>query len=616
MKKNILLFLSTISSILSYAQHTYEVDLTTIKNDVLTVKLHLDKAPVNQEVRFSFPATVPGTYATEDFGRFVLSLNAYTTGGQKLRVKKEGINTYIIYDAKKLQDLEYTVEDIMDKKVKKNPVFNPVATNFESGKNFLFNNGGIFGYFEGEENLPININIKKPQHLFGATSLPSLSCTASLQQFRASSYHQLLDCPILFAEPDTAMFDVGKTKVTIAVYDVSGKKRAKSFYESLKRDMQAVNAFLPDLPVTHYTFLIYVDYLPEIGDALKGNLGLIKKIKLALKFKSLGMGALEHGNSSTYYLADFGPNIAIKKLSVEEQLTDAAIHEFMHILTPLGLHSQHIGNFNYTQPVMSKHLWLYEGLTEYFAQLIKYKDGVYTPSMYLSVMEGKLREGLKFPVEQMSFTEMSAHVLEKKYQQQYEQVYQRGAVLGMLLDAEIQRLSQGKKSLIDVVLALNKRYGANQSFDEDTFFNEFTAAVHPDLRTFFSTYIEGKNQWDPNKQLNYIGISYHDTLTARGMLAPLKKGENDIEFKNPGIGLERVVVKTGSAEWAGFKPGDVINMEDYTNAFGSTVEHKDGEIVPLKIKRNKADMVLKIPVKYGIKTKKNTLQWSNLSTSQ
>jgi predicted metalloprotease with PDZ domain len=539
-------------------------------------------------------------------------MNAKTADGKNLKVKKQGNNSFIISDAKKLKYLEYTLEDIMDRKVKKHPIFDPVATNFEEGKNFLLNNGGIFGFFAGEEADPIEIKISKPSQLYGSTSLPQTLNNSGQQHFKANSYHQLIDCPIMFSVPDTAQFNVGKTKVTISVFDVNGVPRAKHFYEVLKRDMQAIDDFLPDLPVDNYTFIIYVDELKEIGQAMTGKMGLIKKIKLALKFRNLGLGALEHGNSSTYYLADFGEALSdVKALSLDNQLSEAAIHEFMHILTPLGLHSERIGNFNYTNPLMSKHLWLYEGVTEYFANLIKFKGGVISPDEYLKEMEAKLAEGLDFPVNEMSFTEMSEHVLEEKYHKHYGQVYMRGAFLAMLLDAEIQRLTSGQKSLIDVMLALNARYGANKSFDEQTFIAELVKEVHPDLQNFFTLYVEGKNQWKPNDQLNYVGISYHDSLHESVLLNPFNAKDNDITLKAIGrIGLERQVVKTGSNEWAGLKQGDVINVFDFRNVFEPNGQKlKEGEIAKLKVKRNNEFITLDVVVKYGLKEKKNALRW-------
>ena len=91
----------------------------------------------------------------------------------------------------------------------------------------------------------------------------------------------------------------------------------------------------------------------------------LKKIQTFWRNRSLfGVGALEHGNSSFYVLPDFGDT------TFTSMIKRVALHEFMHIFTPLNLHSEHIGNFDYVEPKMSKHLWLYEGVTEYFANLI------------------------------------------------------------------------------------------------------------------------------------------------------------------------------------------------------------------------------------------------------
>ena len=62
-----------------------------------------------------------------------------------------------------------------------------------------------------------------------------------------------------------------------------------------------------------------------------------------------------------------------------------ALHEFMHIITPLNLHSEQIGNFDYVDPKMSKHLWLYEGITEYFANLILVRSDLITEREFLAI---------------------------------------------------------------------------------------------------------------------------------------------------------------------------------------------------------------------------------------
>ena len=90
--RNILitLFLGFVT-LAANAQHQYEIDLNKIDNDILPVKMTLSKAPKSDQITYSFPATVPGTYDTQDFGRFVVSMVAKTADGENLTVKKREI---------------------------------------------------------------------------------------------------------------------------------------------------------------------------------------------------------------------------------------------------------------------------------------------------------------------------------------------------------------------------------------------------------------------------------------------------------------------------------------------------------------------------------------------
>lgn len=589
------------------AQNCFELDLNHYQNDELKLIYTLNSAPQSDTLIFSFPATVPGTYDTQDYGRFVTAFEAFDKLQKPLPLKRKGLNSWYIFKARDLHHIAYRVEDIIDKSVRTHPIFQPGATAFDTSGVFLLNGGGVFGYIEGSEKQTLIIKIKKPKHLYGVTALENKTENDSLQVFTAASYHQLVDCPVFFTKPDTVCFNINQTKVTLSVYDVQGKSRAHFLYNALKRDMQAVAKVLPVLPVKAYTFIIYIDDLQALGDVLNGKaMPLLKKIKLALKFRNLGLGALEHGNSSVYYLGDFGPGISMHDLQLESQLSSAAIHEFMHIITPLGLHSECIGNFNYQHPVMSKHLWLYEGVTEYFAQYIKYKGGVYTEQEFINVMQEKFRSGASFPIQSMAFTEMSARVLEPKYQAYYTQVYERGAALAFLLDAEIQRLTERKKTLLDVVLQLHAQYGPMRSFAEDSCFNMFTNAVHPDLKEFFETYINGKTPWQPNNQLQALNLVFYDTLRVYSKLSPLQKEQNDIEIKQLNGGAMIEILKTGPKEWAGFISGDKINYAEYSSALEAIENTNDILVLPVYRKGKK--ITLQITPKMGYYLKYKVLQ--------
>jgi predicted metalloprotease with PDZ domain len=412
MRKTLLLFFFPL---LSFGQktgyHSYTLDLINVEDD--RVKVTVDATKMNfgdyvAGVEFNFPATIPGTYATLDYGRFIKDFNAYGAEGKSLNVKKKG-NTYVIKGEPK--KIEYWVDDSFDAKVRKNKIFEPAGTNNQEGRNFLINAAGYLGFFTGAEEMPITLEVKKSPTLYGLSAMNGYSY-GNTQNFHAKDYHQLLDCPIMFSKPDTISFRLGETKVTIGVFSESGRELSADIYDQVKLSMEAIEAFLDGhLPVKNYAFIFYIKDYSEFQGLVEGTeIKVSTIIKAIRELAGQGFGALEHGNSSVYYLPDFGNDMVL------DQMADVCIHEFFHILTPLGLHSEEIGNFNYIDPQMSKHLWLYEGITEYFAGISQVKDSVLTRDEYIrSVLRQKIVSADRYPTEKMSFTEMSENVLHKPY---------------------------------------------------------------------------------------------------------------------------------------------------------------------------------------------------------
>ncbi|PHX83474.1 MAG: hypothetical protein CK537_05595, partial [Flavobacteriales bacterium] len=412
----------------------------------------------------------------------------------------------------------------------------------------------------------------------------------------ASSYHALLDNPVLLTKPDTAGFWVANTRVTLAVLDLNGTSRAADFKRELEADMAAVARFLPKLPVDHYTFLAMVGDFRWAGDILfsgKPSIGGI--IKVARSLGSQGFGALEHNTSSLYYLGDFGSGERMPaELRVEKQLLDAAVHEFMHVITPLGLHAPAIHDFDYINPTMSQHLWLYEGVTEYFAQLIRYQGGRLTQQEYLDVMRGKLAQGEKFPNDKFSFTEMSRNVLDKPYKDAYMHVYDRGAVMAWLIDAQIRGTHQNQRSLIDVIMALHRQYGPDRPFEEAGFFDAFCeVAKTPGLREFFAKHVEGREPLPYSEALKLVGLEYSAQGSEIKAINPLDAGKNDLKVKVTNLGMTRVVKKVGPEEWAGLQLGDEVAMQDLVAARDAASE----STMKLPVTRSRTRVVLEVPVK-------------------
>lgn len=137
-----------------------------------------------------------------------------------------------------------------------------------------------------------------------------------------------------------------------------------------------------------------------------------------------------------------------------QTIRDIAAHEFFHILTPLNIHSEQIHDFDYIQPEMSKHLWLYEGVTEYAAGHMQVKYGLMDLPTYLDVLRSKMANASSYQ-DLLPFTQMSEEVLEK-YQDQYGNVYEKGALIGLCLDIALLKHSGGKYNLQQLMRDLAK----------------------------------------------------------------------------------------------------------------------------------------------------------------
>ncbi len=590
--------------------HSYKIDLTNVVDD--RVKITLDASMIglgktlDEEYSFHFPATIPGTYATLDYGRFIYDFKAYDDSGNALKVKKKR-NTYTIIGLP--AEIEYWAEDTFDSKVRKNKVFEPAGTNNQEHRNFLLNAAGYFGFFEGQESLPITLEVQKSPSLYGVSAMESYRYGNS-QIFNARNYHHFLDCPIMVSKPDTTSFRLGEAKVTISVFTENGRALSGDIYDAVKTSMGAIENFLDgELPVTNYAFIFYIKDYTEFEGLFNGTeIRIGQIIKVIRQLAGKGFGALEHGNSSVYFLPDFGGS------SVLEGMADVCIHEFFHILTPLGLHSEEIGNFNYIEPKMSQHLWLYEGITEYFAGISQVKGNVIDKEEYVrTLLRGKLVTSDKFPNDDMSFTEMSENVLEKPYKKQYPQVYQRGAVLGALLDIRIMELTNGKKDLLDIILALRNKYGPNKSFKDSDIIAEFVSMSDPALQTFFDRYITGREDLPIKEYLRKVGIEYDRSFKGEIVIDPLK--DNDVKRSRIARKGRYTIKKVGKNDEIGLQEGDLLTSynDKLQNEFGYV--SKD-EVIQLEVQRSGADIILPYSIKTTAGVKSHYIRFMKTPTKE
>ncbi|MDI9257611.1 M61 family metallopeptidase [Flavobacterium sedimenticola] len=595
--KKLFLFAFTIASVLNYnvsAQKkatVQEVKVAINLNEVKDDKLMVTITPPTitaTETTFHIPKTVPGTYSADNYGKLIEDVKAYSKSGKELMVTKTDENSWKISNSNTLAKVTYWVNDTYDTETGrgfgKDEIFSPAGTNIDAGKNFMLNNHGFIGYFEGKLDIPYNVTIQHPATLFGSTSLVDLNKSDTIDNFKTDRYFELVDNPIMYAKPDYVTFTVDGMEILFSVYSANGVHTAKSLLADLEKTMRAQKAFLG--PINNnkkYTVLLY------LSDMSKPD--------------AKGFGALEHHTSTTVVFPEMMPASALG-----EQIKDVVSHEFFHIVTPLSIHSKEIQYFDYNNPKMSKHLWMYEGVTEYFANLFQVNQGLINADEFYQRMQSKINNAAAMN-DTMSFTEMSANVLVQPYKDQYLNVYEKGALIGMCIDIIIREKSNGARGILDLMQKLSKEFGPNKPFNDDELFAKITALTYPEVGAFLATHVAGTTPIPYDEYFAKVGVNKAKLGVP---VNPFLKDQSTPYITVNGATKEISVLDTPQLNdfmtGLGLKGGDVIvaingtnyNLDTIYDMIMTSQTWKADDPITIKIKRGGKEQTLTGKVKLAM----------------
>lgn len=585
---------STITNAQTTASKNEEIqvaiNLNDVKDDKVLVTVIAPKISTD-ELTYSIPKIVPGTYSVDDYGKFIDDFKAFDSKGNSLSVSKKDVNTWNIKNAKLLVKITYLVNDTYDTETGKSfgeeDIFSPAGTNIEAGKNFMINMHGFVGYFQNRKDLPYKVTIAHPATLWGATSMVDQDASATTDFFVTSRYAELVENPVMYAKPDYTSFTIDGMDILISVYSPNGKVTAESITSEMKTMITAQKHFLGKFNSTKkYSVLIY------LSDMKKKD--------------AHGFGALEHPTVTTVVMPEMMGTEALAK-----ELKDVVSHEFFHIVTPLAIHSQEIQNFDYNTPKMSEHLWLYEGVTEYFANLFQVNQGLITEEEFYTRMAEKIAQA-KTMNDTMPFTTMSANVLVKPYKKQYINVYQKGALIGMCLDIIIREKSHGERGILDLMQKLSNEYGASKAFNDKDLFAKITELTYPEVGDFLKTYVSGTTP-----------IPYETFFAKVGITKTIKKAPSNVFLKgqSPYITVNQATKEISIIPnielnvfytSLGLKGGDILtsinnkaySLDNIYEMITDSQNWKENDPITVKIKRDGASQILTGTVKLKYEEKK------------
>ena len=554
------------------------LDLTAVVDDRVPVSINPGRFTL-ENVTYRLPRVVQGTYAVSDFGKYVDDFLALDYDGNELQVTKVDTNTWTIADATKLDKITYYVNDTFDIESSggiggENP-FSPAGTNIEED-NYVLNLHGFIGYFDSLKNNQYTLDVTAPATFIRTSALQDRGMKSSpdgrsiTSSYFAERYFDITDNPMMYGKLDVEEFMVGDIKIVLSVYSPNKVHTAASQKETVYKMMQAQKAYLGDINSTaRYDIYLYLSDGSETAPK--------------------GMGALEHHTSTVVVLPE-----SSSKEGLAASIIDVVAHEFFHIVTPLSVHSEDVHYFDYNQPTFSKHLWMYEGTTEYFAQHFQVNEGLVEPSDYYNTVMSQINTSRNLD-DAMSFTVMSENILDEPYASNYYNVYMKGALINMCIDVLMRKESNGNRSVLSLMKELSTKYGREKPFVDDDLISEITAMTYPSIGEFLNTHVVGDVPINYNDFFNMVGLTLGESVVPTNYI--FAGGQNiifDADQEKGTIFFSPMALKNSFWASQGVQSGDVIkkvndselSLQNAQQVIGGMFGWQPGQQYSLEIERN------------------------------
>ncbi len=427
------------------------------------------------DITVKMPAWTPGYYQLMNYADKVSNFKAYDKNGD-LKWQKAGDNAWKI-DLKpgkwQVFEISYDVE------AKRNFV----AGNFVNEERAYLSPAGVFLYPEGMINNKVTVAVEPwNQWKKVATGLPRVK--GSLNVFEAPDFDVLFDSPILMGNLDSLpSFKVANKPHYFFAFNPGNFDR-QQFMNDIKKIITTASGIIGDIPYNDYSFL-------AIGP---------------------GGGGIEHLNSTSVAFNGTGLDTNRKaKLKLYSFLS----HEYFHHYNVKRIRPVELGPFDYDKGSRTKMLWLSEGVTVYYEPVILSRSGLMTEEEVLAYFGTSISNYESKPGRQFQTPADASYYTweEGPFGRTGDEVnktispYDKGPLLGILLDFKIRHETNNKSSLDDLMKLLYNKYYKKEKrgFTEEEFRKEAEAIATVSLSDFFD-YIYTLKKVDYNTYLNYAGL--------------------------------------------------------------------------------------------------------------
>lgn len=520
----------------------YSLKMSKPQNHYFEVMMTLDELS-GKNITIKMPVWSPGSYMIREFSKNINLVRAYDENANKLEINKTLKNTWVIKrnGAKQIR-IKYEVYAFELS----------VRTSFLDATHGFINGSSIFMFVEGATESKGKVDIY-PHEDFNTitTSLKKASDSIRYEgakTYQYKNYDELIDSPIEIGNQEVFEFDAAGCKHTVALYGV-GNYEISKLQSDMKKIVETTSKIIGVNPNKKYTFIIH-----NVND---------------------GQGGLEHANSTTLSVSRWG--YTGKEYN---DFLSLVAHEYFHLWNVKRIRPIELGPFNYDQENYTSLLWVMEGFTSYYDELILRRAGYISEQEYLQKFNGTLNyleasEGRKVqPVAHASFDAwIKGYRPNENSANTTMSYYSNGHILAALIDLKIIAKYNGERSLDDFMRILYRKFylKENRGFTEKEFEETLSSFLKEDMSIFLNDHVYDTKVPDYKSIFENIGIKVELTLNKKNSFGT----SFDKSSEYPKVKYVRVNSK---AEDAGINVNDEIigingyrvysdNIDESINAF-------------------------------------------------
>ncbi|PSR53647.1 peptidase M61 [Adhaeribacter arboris] len=564
--KRILLFTFSIIflpiKIWAAANITYTLAMPQPQTHYFEVEMTF-ASPQKDYVDVKMPVWTPGSYLVREYAKNVEGFTA-SANNQPVRFEKINKNTWRIYSQKvpqvKINYKVYAFELT-------------VRTSFLDAEHGYANGASVFMYPDGLQKEKSEIKVVPFKDWKVVSTALAPASESQPFTFQAADYDEVVDSPIEIGNHNVWQFEVNGVPHQVAMFGESNVNKDK-FLADLKKITTTATQIMGDQPINRYLFIIHNT--------------------------SNGGGGLEHKYSTTLQVKKWNYASAAGYNSI----LSLAAHEYFHLWNIKRLRPAGLGPFNYDAETYTNLLWVSEGFTSYYANLIVRRSGFQSNEQYLNTIAKEISDLENTPgVRVQSAAESSFDAWIKYYRPNENSInagtsyYSKGSVIGTLLNLEILQRTKGRKNLDDLMRQLYQQYykKLDRGFTDAEFKQAAESVAGGKLDAFFNDYIYGTKTPDYVAYFNYAGLHFVNLNT--------NKPEASLGAKvslTTGKQIVTTVLRDGSAWQGGLNVNDeIIALNGYRITDGVNLSlsgARAGQPISLLINRDGQMLTLEFPL--------------------